>query len=345
LPRGKKGFAMTANDSRQILREVADGYQNACILQAAAELDIFTVLLQGGNRLTAEELSAALQTNCRATGMLLDALTAADFLHKKDKHYSVAENFSQLLDSRTAETFVPMLRHLAGVQRAWTQLAKTVKTGVPPQSEPSILGADEDRRSFIWAMNSAAHTLAEPTVESLRQAGLLTFRKMIDIGGASGTYTLAFLKAMPELLVTIFDLPVGIAAAQKRFLGSEYAKRVQLVEGDIFQNDFPAGFDFAWISAVTHQFNQEENRMLYKKTFSALETGGKIAIRDFVMNEDRTAPKAGALFGINMLVETPHGQVYSFAEVREDLESVGFKEVRLAIPSDTMSAIITATKQ
>lgn len=335
---------MTLQKSQQYLDQMSRRFQESCLLQAAAELDIFTVLLQHGNRLSAEELTAAMQMDRRAAEMLSDALAAAGFLEKKEQHYSVPATYTELLDSRSPATFVPMLRHMANVQRAWSQLAKTVKTGLPPQTKPSILGAEEDRRSFIWAMNSVAQALAEPVVESLRQAGLLTFRKMIDIGGASGTYTQAFLKAVPELSSVIFDLPVGIEAAKKRFLGSEYESRVQFAEGDIFLNELPAGFDFAWISAVIHQFNRDASRLLYKKTFSALQSGGQIAVRDFVMQPDRTAPQAGTLFGINMLVETASGMVYTWDEIREDLESAGFNDIRLAVPSATMSAVVAASK-
>lgn len=331
-------------EPRQYLHDLTHRFHETCVVFAAAELDLFTVLLQKGNLASVEELTDAMQTDVRGTAMLLDSLTASGCLCKKEGRYSVAEPFQELLDSRSAASFVPMLRHCSCAQRAWVRLAETVKIGNPPDVKPSILGAEEDLRSFIGAMNSVAYTCAEPAVTSLQKAGLLTFKTMLDIGGASGTYTLAFLQAMPELSATIFDLPVGIAAARKRFIGSEFESRVQLIEGDIFRDAFPAGFEFAWISAIIHQFDRNENRILYKKTFSALDTGGTVAIRDFVMNSDRTSPAAGTFFGISMLVETLRGGVYTFDEIREDLESAGFKDVRFTVPNDTMSAIVTAVK-
>jgi hypothetical protein len=326
------------------LRQVTAAYQESSLLAAAAELDIFTELLKQGNKLSAEKLAESLAADQRGTAVLLDALAATGYLVKTDNVYSVADEYAELLDSRTAATYIPMIRHLANVQRGWVQLAASVKTGKQADVPPSILGEAEDQKSFIWAMNSVARTLAEPSVESLRQAGLLSFKKLLDIGGASGTYTEAFLKALPNLEAAIFDLPAGIAAARKRFTGSVYEHRVQLVEGDIFKNDFPTGFDFAWISAIIHQFDRDGSRLLYGKTLQSLNPGGKIAVRDFIMSADRTSPRDGTLFGINMLVETPHGMVYTFEEVKEDLESVGFADARLAVPDETMSAVVVAVK-
>ncbi|MDR3109014.1 MAG: hypothetical protein LBU65_04915 [Planctomycetaceae bacterium] len=336
---------MTNQTSIDKLRRVSSAYQETCVLAAAGELDLFTAILQNGSPLTAERLAAFCGVDCRALTVLLDALAAAGYLVKNNGSYAVAGEYVELLDSRSPSTYVPMIRHLANVQRAWTQLARTVKTGTRTDTPPSILGADEDNVSFIWAMNSVAGTLVEPTIESLRNANLLTFKNFIDIGGASGTYTQAFLRALPESRAAIFDLPVGIAAARKRFIGSEFEQRVTLIEGDIFNNDFPTGFDFAWISAIIHQFDRAESCALYRKTWDSLKSGGVVAVRDFVMSSDRTSPRDGALFGINMLVETPHGMVYTFDEIKSDLESVGFENVKLAVPLDTMSAVVTATKK
>jgi hypothetical protein len=341
---------MNIESSFNRLCQVSTAFQESCVLAAAAELDLFTVILEHDNQLSTQELSAICKTDLRGMSVLLDALSATDYLCKKNGHsdsdavYSVAEEFRTLLDRRDPATFIPMIRHMSCVQRSWTELARTVKNGTPFEIPPSILGADEDHVSFIWAMNSIAQTLVEPTIVSLRKTGLLDFNRFIDIGGASGTYSLAFLQALPNSRGTIFDLPVGIAAARQRFTGTEYENRICLVEGNFDYDELPNGFDFAWISAIIHQFDRKTSRELYKKTFRSLHSGGKVAVRDFMMNTERTAPKDGAFFGISMLVETQTGRVYTFDEVKEDLESAGFTEVKFAVPAETMSAVVTAKK-
>lgn len=334
------------------LRRTSVGYQESCILAAAGELDVFTAILERDNRLTAPQVAELRAADCRGMTVLLDALAAMNYLDKAGCDdtavYSVAEGYRELLDLRSPESFVPMLRHVANYQRGWTQLARVVLQGEPAPRPTSVLGEEEDRKSFILGMNSIARKLVGPTVASLKDAGILSFEtdaiRFIDIGGASGTYTLAFLQALPQSEGTVFDLPVGIAAARQRFEGSEYEGRVRLVEGDFYRDEFPGGYDFAWISAIIHQHGLVESRRLFEKTFRALNPGGKVAVRDFMMSADRTSPAEGAYFGINMLVGTKNGRVYTFEEVRRELEAAGFTDVRPAVPQPTMSAVAVARK-
>jgi ubiquinone/menaquinone biosynthesis C-methylase UbiE len=197
-------------------------------------------------------------------------------------------------------------------------------------------------------MNAIGRTVVGAMVEDMKKHGVMDFAKeniqFIDIGGASGTYTLAFLEALPQAEGTILDLPVAIREARQRFAGTPFESRVSFAEGDFYQNEFPGGFDFAWISAIIHQHGRAESRALYEKAYRSLNSGGRVAVRDFVMESDRTAPAQGTLFGINMLVNTRNGMVYTFEEIHADLESVGFVNIRLAVPADTMSAVVCAEK-
>ncbi len=349
------------------LRKAASAYQESAVLAAAAELDVFTALLKRAEMershleyahpVTANELAKSMNVDLRALTVLLDVLAAQGFLVKSkatggDAAYSVVDCFKNLLDSRSPDTFIPMLRHLAHVQRNWTQLAFTIKNGKPAEPQGSFLGKEQDYVSFIWAMNSLGRMHVKPVVESLQRAGVGPFAsgntekkiRFLDIGAASGTYIQAFLEHLPRSEGTLFDLPPGVEAARQRFVGSEFENRVTLVEGDFTTDVLPPGHDFAWISAIIHQMGRNESRDLYRKTFAALNNGGTVAIRDFMMNSNRTNPKDGAFFGVNMLVATETGRVYSFDEVREDLEASGFSDVFLAVPTDTMSAIVTAKK-
>jgi len=93
-----------------------------------------------------------------------------------------------------------------------------------------------------------------------------------------------------------------------------------------------------------HQNSREQNRKLFANVFQALTPGGRIAVRDHVMDESRTRPVAGALFAINMLVATAGGGTFTFDELREDLRWAGFGEVTLARQDDTMHCVVVARK-
>jgi SAM-dependent methyltransferase len=325
--------------NRQQILETMNGFRAACVMGAAAELDLWTLL--GQQSLTAKQLAERLQSDLRATAMLLDAVVALQLLEKQEGRYSVPPELSNWLTEGVEGTVLPMLQHASNIMRGWSQLAWTAKGGIPMPRPASIRGPEADRASFIAAMHSISGPMADGLVAQL---GSLTFRHLLDVGGASGTWTLAFLRAAPTAVATIFDLPDAITQARQRLASTEFGDRVSLAAGDFYADDLPAGADFAWVSAICHQHSRRHNRELFAKVFKALAPGGRIAIRDMVMEPCRTQPREGALFAINMLVNTDTGGTFTFDEYAEDLKGVGFGNPHLLVKHEAMNSVVVAEK-
>jgi SAM-dependent methyltransferase len=344
---------MNSISPKEKLHGAASGYMLSSVLAAAGEIDCFTRIIAQGNSVSVQALSRDILTDPRGTEVLLDALAATGFLLKRgigaDALYSVPDEYLSLLDSRHPESFIPLLRHMANGHRTWSRLTWSLKEGKPQERHPSILGPEEDRVSFIKGMHSIAVHLVKPTMASLKAVGLLDFSRpeprILDVGGASGTYARALLEAVPDASVTVFDLPVGIGQARKLFADGEFTGRIDFAEGDFTQNALPAGHDFAWLSAIIHMLGREQCVRLYRNIHQALKDGGTLAVRDYFMSPNRLSPPDGALFGVNMFINSPDGRVYTFEESKEDLEQAGFADVRLAVPSPGMSAVVAARKE
>jgi hypothetical protein len=314
-------------------------YQGAAVLMAATELDLFAALAPAP--LAAEELARHLQGDPRAVTMLLDALTALRLLEKAGDLYALPTGLEALLRADGAQSVLAMCQHQANCLRRWAQLAKVVKTGQPAERTASVRGEAGDLQSFIGAMDN----ISAPTASQILQAVQpLTFQHLLDIGGASGTWTIAFLRACPTAKATIFDLPEVIPMAQRRIAAAGLGDRVQYAAGDFMQDRLPTGADLAWVSAIVHQNSRVQNRLLFGKTYQALLPGGRIAIRDIVMEESHVQPVAGALFAINMLVATEGGSTYTLAELAADLHSAGFAQTSLARRDQAMNAVVAARK-
>jgi len=325
--------------SREQLNQIMSGFQPCCVIGAGAELGIFTTL--GRKTMTAQALAQELACDGGALTILLDALTAMRFLRKKGEFYSVPSNLRPLLSEQSRNNMLPGIWHRMNVLRAWAQLGKVVKKGKPAEDKGSIRGIESDRAAFIGAMHTGSGPVADQLIKRL---GRIRFNHLLDVGGASGTWTLAFLRAFRKTKATLFDLPDAIEQARIRIRKSGYLERVTLVPGDFYSDDLPKGADFAWVSAIIHQHSRAQNRKLFEKVYTALEPGGLIAIRDMVMNSSRTRPLAGAMFAINMLVNTKSGGTYTFKEIAEDLKATGFASPKLAIWSEDMSSVVTARK-
>jgi len=319
--------------------KLASAYQGAAVLHAAADLDLFTRM--SGEPFSADEAAAALDADPRGLRTLLDALVALGFLDKGDEGYHVPPGVVNTLSSKEPGNVLAMVRHQGSCLRRWAQLAKVVKTGRAAERVPSIRGADSDYAAFIEAMDNISGPLAGQVVASVPVG---PFRHLLDVGGGSGSWTIAFLRANPSARATIFDLPQVMPQARDRMAAAGLADRVSLVAGDFCADALPRGADLAWVSAIVHQNSRADNRALFAKVFAALEPGGRILIRDFVMEESRTAPAAGAMFAINMLVGPHVGGTFTFRELREDLQSAGFRDVQVLRRDDTMHSIIAASK-
>ena len=312
-------------------------FQPACILTAAAELDVFSVLYK--RPMTAESLAGKLNSDIRATTILLDALAALGLLAKKGDKFSVPAEVAEILTETGSGNILPAVRHLGNCLRRWSQLAQVTQTGKPAERQPSIRGENADLAAFIGAMDNFSAPLVCQVIDCLEP---LTFRHLLDIGGGPGTWTIAFLRAAPKARATLFDLPEVIPLARQRIADAGLSDRVSLVAGDFYVDDLPAGADFAWLSGVAHQNSRQQNRALFAKIYAALPRNGVLVIRDVVMDESRTEPVAGSLFAVNMLVATEAGGTYTFNEFQQDLIEAAFKKVTLIHRDEAMNSLIRA---
>ena len=311
------------------------------IILTAAELDIFSNL--DIIPLSAAELALVLDLDGRATTRILDCLVTFDLLEKNNNKYKTTEGGS-FLSSLHPQSILPSVQHSVRLWNTWSQLTATVREGSNPLLQP--LGGetvpDEERIAFIGAMHVAARRTSN---EIAGKYDLHPFKKMLDIGGGSGAYTITFLQKNPNLNAIVFDLQGVIPLTKEYVRHSNLLDRVQFVEGDYCTDTLPAGCDLAFLSAIIHQNNPEQNQNLYGKVYSVLQPGGVLLIRDHVMDASRTKPPGGAFFAINMLVNTLGGDTYTFEEIRDSLEKTGFKKIKIVAPGEKMDCLIEARKE
>lgn len=327
---------MIKSGPEQILKLSRD-FMECRILLTAAELDLFTVL--GRERQTAARLSGRTGLALRPLVMLLDALAALGLLEKNGEEYSCGGDVARYLSADSPVSVLPMVLHAVSLWDRWSCLTEIVK-GAPCTPERPFSRPDE-LRAFIGAMHVVAAPLAAGIV---RAVGPGRAGKLLDVGGASGTYTIAFLEQTPGMRATLFDRPPVVEMARERLESAGLLDRVDLVAGDFYTDELPPGHDLAFLSAIIHQNSPEQNVDLYRKIFRALEEGGRIVVRDHVMSADRTKPENGAVFAINMLVGTTGGGTYTFEEISQELRTAGFRDIRQIKSGEHMDSLIEAFK-
>jgi hypothetical protein len=332
---------MTKEWTADQLLEISRGYQASSLLMASAELDVFAILAR--EPMSADQLASSLDADRRATAILADALAAIGLLEKVDGVYSPAPGTAQTLTAEGESSILHYVLHGASCARSWVQLADSVEMGGPVNTGPGIRGAAAELASFIEAMEVINRQVAPEVVASL---GTPAFEHMLDVGGGPATWSIAFAQAVPRARFTVYDRPEVLPIARKYVDAAGLIDRFDFVPGDFYSDrSLPSGSDLAWVSAIVHQNSRQQNRDLFEKVHSALNSGGRIMVRDVVMNGSRTSPPFGAMFAINMLVRTERGGTFTLSELTEDLEAAGFAHVELIRSATDMSSVVAARKR
>jgi predicted O-methyltransferase YrrM len=331
---------MKIDHKEEDILKLAQQFMESRILLTAAELNLFTLLEEAPS--TAENLADRLHADLRGLTILLDALSAMGLLIKEpDNVYRCSPDVAACLSDRSPSSVLPMIHHANHLWESWSNLTSKVRGSEPAEIPASAHRNADEMRAFIGAMHAVGAPLAQKIVTAVK---LGKARNLIDVGGASGTYTIAFLSAAPKMKATLFDKPAVISIARERLAYAGMADRVSFVAGDFYTDELPGGHDLAILSAIIHQNSPAQNVELFCKVLRAMVSGGRMIVRDHVMEPNRTKPEAGAIFAVNMLVNTQGGGTYTFDEIKTWLAEAGFTKVRLLQTGENMNALVEAFK-
>ncbi len=325
-------------ERKEDVMAIARAFMRSRIILTAAELDLFTTIQD--EYTTSETIAVKCGLDKRAVTRILDCLVTFQLLDKNGEIYALTGS-SAAFSSKHPASSLPMLLHMNHLWDSWSDLTGTVEKGPASEQQHPRPMDSESRKAFIGAMHVIGRSLSEEIALSLDLSG---YAKLLDIGGGSGTYTIAFLKHNPQLRAVLFDLQDVIQMARERLLFEGYQDRAELVAGDFYADELPRGCDLALLSAIIHQNSPQQNLELYRKAYRALDPGGMLLIRDHIMDHSRTSPPEGALFAINMLVNTRGGDTYSMGETEEALQEAGFINIKLLRSGERMDCIVGAVK-
>jgi (2Fe-2S) ferredoxin/2-polyprenyl-3-methyl-5-hydroxy-6-metoxy-1,4-benzoquinol methylase len=304
------------------LNRTLRGFQESRVLLTAVELDLFTAVGDGGR---ADEVSARTGSHPRATEMLMNALVAMGWLTKQEGVFSNSGISRRYFVAGSADDWRAATLHLAHLWQTWSTLTECVRAGTSVLRQEAADRDEEWTRAFIAAMHRNARARAPLVVKAVGTEGVT---RMLDVGGGSGAYSIAFASAKENLMVDLLDLAEVIPIAQGHIEKAGMSRRIRTRQGDLCTDKLGEGYDLVIVSAICHMLGAEENKDLLKRCFEALAPKGRVVIQDFILEPNRTAPKFATLFALNMLVGTRAGNTYTEAEYAAWLKEAGFQDVR-----------------
>ena len=302
-------------------------FMESRVLLTAIELDAFSAVGAGA---TAAAVASARGTDAGATERLLDALVSLGFLEKSGNVFANSPLAARFLAKGSRDDARDALKHNLSLWRRWSTLTEAVRAGHAVGGAEMADRGDDWTVPFIAAMHRGAAQRAPLVVRAVGTDGV---HRMLDVGGGSGAYSIAFARASAALRAEILDLPTVLPIADGHVTEAGLADRVATRAGDLRTDEFGSGYDLVLVSSICHMLGPEENRDLLARAARALAPAGRVVVSDFVLDEDGTGPRQAALFSINMLVGTPSGRSYRESEYTAWLVAAGLADVaRVRLP-------------
>jgi SAM-dependent methyltransferase len=311
----------TVNANRIV--EMASAFYESAILFAASDLGIFRKLAELGQA-DMETVASSCGLDRRGGRILLDACVALDLLEKKDGRYRNSPEAAIFLVPGSPADLSGAIRYNRDVYGAWGRLKEMALTGEPVERPESHLGEDRERtRTFVMAMHGRALGIGRAVVPFLELPGR---KRVLDVGGGPGTYSVMIAQAGPGVECVVIDLPGVVEIADELIGQAGLAGRVKTLAGDYHSVPFPAANDAVLFFGVLHQESPESIRGLLRRAYKALAPGGLVYVLDMMTDAGRTQPRFSALFSVNMALTTENGWVFSDEDLAGWLADAGFRD-------------------
>jgi hypothetical protein len=308
------------------------GFWASKTLLSAVELGLFTELAKGP--MTADAIGERLNLHARSVRDFLDALVSLSMLERNaEETYANTPEAGMFLD-RAKPSYVGGILEMASARlySFWGSLTEALQTGRAQNEAKSggnffeTLYADPHRlESFLSAMTGLSLGAARAIAQKFPWSDYQTF---IDIGGAQGGVPVQLALAHTHLTGGIFDLPAVGPVFEKYVAQHGLNDRLHFYPGDFFNDKLPSA-DVLVMGHILHDWAMEEKKMLLKKAFDALPTGGALIVYEALIDDDRRKNTFGLLMSLNMLIETPGGFDYSGADCSRWMREAGFRQTRV----------------
>lgn len=330
-------------EHRHALMHLALGYWRSQVLFAALELGVFDVLIDGP--LDADTIAARCGTAPRHTRLLLDACGAIGLLRKNGGRYDCGDLARGFLVSGAPHYMGNWVDFIARSYQPWGALAQVVRSGrrAPGAHDADPAGDPAHARSLIMAMHDYALGLG---AEMLERVDLTGRRRLLDLGGGPGTYSIALAQKYPELTAVVYDLPAVVGIAAERIAEAGLSHRIAVRAGNYVEDDIGMGYDVVLLSNVLHQEEPETCGAILRKTHRALVDGGLLIVRAAFIDERHLRPVSAVLQSLLLIIHYDGGGNCSAEAMQGMVREAGFGNLELRRASLlSPDAVVLATKE
>jgi hypothetical protein len=298
-------------------------------ISVALELDIFESLDAHAD--TPAGLAARRGFNERGLRALLPMLMQLGFLSCHEGLYQPSEAGSQYMLKGSPFYWGGVFKRLGGTILPHKLLLETINNerANAAKNRPAD-GWESGHVDMEMAKTVTAfmHSHSLPAAVGMtRTCDFSGVRKVLDIGGGSGCFSIALALSKADIYCTIMELPTICELAHEYIDKAGVSAQVDTMVVDMFRQTWPQGFDTHFFSNVFHDWSMDTCLELAKKSYAALPEGGNIMLHEMLLDDGGTGPAPAVAFSLLMAMGTM-GQQFTLAELREILEKAGFRDIR-----------------
>jgi SAM-dependent methyltransferase len=152
-------------------------------------------------------------------------------------------------------------------------------------------------------------------------------RRLVDVAGGHGGFSMAMCRRHPELEATVLDLPPSAAVGREIVEQEGFADRIAFREGDVFEAGLGEDLDVVSVFNLIHHLPEERDRELCRMARSALRRGGCLIIGDSARPEPGEGVSEHGAISSLLFYAWSHSRNFKPSEIRGWMEAAGFDRV------------------
>jgi hypothetical protein len=302
----------------ELIMQLGTSYMATRHLIAAVEVGLFEAL--GDEALDLDALAARIAIPRRTARICADAMAALGLLERDGSLYRNSPAAAAFLSGRGPSDHRPALRYADRSYRYWAGLTDAIRSG--------------QAAGFIARLDPEAQRALSASVESLTTGSAIALaasyefsqhRRLLDLGGGTGSFIVRILGRHAEIECGLFDLPAVVALAREKFEAQKADGRVRFYEGDLLRDELPAGYDVFLLANVVHLLSPEHTKNLLERVHSSAPPSARLLLADFWTDPTHTQPVFAALMAGEFFLASGEGDVYSEDEIGDMLAATGWE--------------------
>ncbi|AGK60446.1 hypothetical protein Asulf_00419 [Archaeoglobus sulfaticallidus PM70-1] len=255
-------FMEPPEEFEPFFEDILNGFRKFFLFKSAVDVGIFDMLKEPK---TLHEIESKTGFNNKILFLFLENLVKLGLLRKDGDRYVNSEMADKFLtDSPYSQLYY--VRNAMESSLIWLNLPKALKG---EQTRFNIENFFSQRIIHSLAQNSLLGEL-QSTVKLISSLNFFRkARKLLDLGGGHGLYSIAFTMLNENLKAYVFDLP-DVVEETKKYIRKYNARRVDVIPGNFFTDELGEDYDIVFSS-----YNPGGKRAeLIPKIWRCLKNGG-----------------------------------------------------------------------